>query len=92
MNKVHFLENGSATLSINDTASFMLGDKKLPSDSFQCNEKIQAFSLLLDVYLGINHRYSVALRTHLVDLCPLLTSGLHHTHAYYPGKLLLTAM
>jgi len=91
-NRLNTVETGSTGISYADTVTSEKVDQRLPTDNHQCAEKLQGHSVVVDLYLGVDHRYSIAYRQHLVDLVPFMISGLRHIYRTEGNALLLVCL
>lgn len=78
--RLNMVERGNMGITYSDTGDFEDFDPRLPADDCQCAEQLEGFSVAIDLYLGVNHRYTIAFRNHLVDLIPFMRSGLRHVY------------
>jgi len=55
-------------------------------------QKLQGHSIAVDLYLGVDHRFSVVYHQHLVDLAPFMILGLRHVYRTEGNALLLVCL
>jgi len=91
-NRLNLVETGSTGITYANTVAFEKVDHGLPTDNHQCAEKLQGHSVVVGLYLGVDHRYSIAYRQHLVDLVPFMISGLRHIYRTEGNALLLVCL
>jgi len=91
-NRLNLVETGSTGVSYADTVAFKKVDHRLPTDNHQCAEKLQGHSVVVNLYLDVDHQFSIAYRQHLVDLVPFTISGLRHVYQTEGNALLLVCL
>ena len=71
--KAEMVESG-ATTSLADASALISTDVRFPSEAWVAVEKLYAWSVIVDVFHGIEHGVSVAVRTAAKEIGPLLHS------------------
>jgi len=91
-NRLNLVETGNTGITYANTVVLDKVDARLPTDHHQCAEKLQGHSVLIDLYLGTEHRFAVAYREHLVDLAPFMILGLRHVYRAEGNFLLMICL
>ena len=66
------LVEGGTSVSLDDTNKLISSDIRFPTEVYVATEKLYGWSVVIDVYHGINHPIAVSVRRAVGEICPLL--------------------